>query len=286
MIRALAFLLGVALATAQACAQPPVDAVLRIVIPVSDLDRATKYYAEALSFTLADTAELPVVALRFGSETIELVPHNGRSLSRDSRSNDRWFQHLAIVVSDIERAYAMVLRDGAAPISAAPQKLPAWNPNAGGIRAVYFRDPDGHPLELIQFPPGKGDPRWHDKDRLFLGIDHTAIAVRETETSLAFYRGGLGMRVGGTSENWGIEQERLSGVPGARVRITSMRAPAGPGVEFLDYIEPMDGRPAPADTTPEDLWSEVVVLHAAIEGAAGLMLRDPDGHALVVESRR
>ena len=55
-----------------------------------------------------------------------------------SRSNDLWFQHLAIVVSDIDRAYAIALRAGASPISAGPQLLPAWNPNAGGIRAVLF----------------------------------------------------------------------------------------------------------------------------------------------------
>ena len=63
----------------------------------------------------------------------------------DSRSNDLWSQHLAIVVSDIDRAYAAVMRGGAVPISAGPQGLPAWNPKAGGIRAVYFGDPDGRP---------------------------------------------------------------------------------------------------------------------------------------------
>jgi catechol 2,3-dioxygenase-like lactoylglutathione lyase family enzyme len=120
---------------------------------------------DTLSFTPIDTAETPGTALRLGSEIIELVRHAGRRLPRDSRSNDRWFQHLAIVVSDIDRAYAIVLREGAAPISTGPQELPTWNPNAGGIRAVYFRDPDGHPLELIQFPRGKGDPRWQDSSR-------------------------------------------------------------------------------------------------------------------------
>jgi len=176
-----------------------------------------------------------------------------------------------------------VLRNGAAPISTAPQELPAWNPNAGGVRAVYFRDLDGHPLELIQFPPGKGDPRWQEKDPLFLGIDHSAIVVRDTETSLAFDRGRLGMRVAGTSDNWGVEQECLSAVPGAHLRITSLRAPAGRGIEFLNYPVPTDGRPAPPDTTTEDLWSEVIVPRANGIGRAGLTLNDPDGHALLVE---
>jgi len=47
---------------------------------------------------------------------------------------------LAIVVSDIDKAYADVRHAGAMPISRQPQLLPAWNPNVGGIRAVYFRD--------------------------------------------------------------------------------------------------------------------------------------------------
>ena len=282
MTRVLAFLCGVCIAAAQAYADPKVDAVDRIIIPVSDLARASGFYAGALSFTPSDTTETRGTALRLGSETIELVRHDGRPLPHDSRSNDRWFQHLAIVVSDIDRAYAIVLREGMASISTGPQELPAWNPNAGGIRAVYFRDPDGHPLELIQFPRGKGDPRWQDKHRLFPGIDHSAIAVRDTDASLAFYRDRLGLHVAGTSENWGVEQERLSAVPGAHVRITSLRAGSGLGVELLDYLMPVDGRPMPADTTANDLWAEEIVMHTVIVPHSAERLRDPDGHAIVI----
>jgi catechol 2,3-dioxygenase-like lactoylglutathione lyase family enzyme len=282
--RALAFLWGICLGTAQAYADLKVDAVDRIVIPVSDLARASGFYTGALSFMPIATAESPGIALQLGKETIELVQRTGRPLPRDSRSNDRWFQHLAIVVSDIDRAYAIVLREGATPISAAPQELPTWNPNAGGIRAVYFRDPDGHPLELIQFPPDKADPRWQAKGRLFLGIDHSAIVVQDTGTSLDFYRGRLGLNVVGESENWGVEQERLSAVPGAHVRITSLRAPIGPGIEFLQYLLPADGRPAPPDTNAEDLSSEVIVMHPG-GNWGGSILHDPDGHAVLLEPR-
>lgn len=166
----------------------------------------------------------------------------------------------------------------------------------------------GHNLEIIYFPPGKGDPRWQNKERLFLGIDHTAIVVSDTERSLKFYRDVLGMKLAGESENYGIEQERLNNVFGARLRISGMRTKAGPGVEFLDYLAPRDGRPAPADSRANDLWHwQTAMGIASADGAAqkikaararlvssgavtipqgalgfdkGLLARDPDGHAL------
>ena len=54
-----------------------------------------------------------------------------------------------------------------------------------------------------------------------------------------------------------------------------MRTPAGPGIEFLDYLTPTDGRPLPGGTTADDLWGEVVVMRAAIRGSNTPMLRDP-----------
>jgi catechol 2,3-dioxygenase-like lactoylglutathione lyase family enzyme len=210
----------------------------------------------------------------------------------------------------MDRAYARLAAAGVEHVSPAPQRLPDWNPAAGGIRAFYFRDPDGHVLEILWFPPGKGDARWRRADRLFLGIDHTAIVVRDTARSLACYRDALGLRVAGTSENWGPEQERLNDVPGARLRITTLRAPEGPGIELLEYLAPRDGRPFPADASAADLahWHTALVtgdaaaLRRALEGgpcaaapgapvatpsrelgfARAVAARDPDGHALHV----
>jgi catechol 2,3-dioxygenase-like lactoylglutathione lyase family enzyme len=285
MIRLVAFLGGLLLAAPLAFGAPPIDAVERVVIPVPHPEQAASFYVGTLNFAPVEDAAGQHV-LRLGGETIELAQRGGRPVPADSRSNDGWFQHLAIVVSDIDAAYARVLQAGAAVISAGPQSLPQWNPNAGGIRAFYFLDPDSHPLELIQYPPGRGDPRWQDKSRLFLGIDHTAIASSNTDRSLAFYRDRLGLRIAGISENWGAEQERLSAVPRARVRITTLRSSRGPGIELLDYLTPRDGRPMPPDTIPNDLWAEVVVLHSASIAIAGQKLRDPDGHALRVSVDR
>jgi catechol 2,3-dioxygenase-like lactoylglutathione lyase family enzyme len=193
-------------------------------------------------------------------------------------------QHIAIVVNDMAQAHRWLQRHRVAAISPEPQRLPDWNEAAGGIQAFYFKDPDGHPLELLQFPPDKGQARWHEaSDRVFLGIDHTAIVVRDTEASLRVYRDLLGFRVAGTSENHGPEQERLNAVAGARLRITTLRAHAGPGVELLEYLHPRDGRSLPADARATDLAHWQTIMTAGVTGAR--VVHDPDGHALQLRSR-
>ena len=307
--------------------------VAGVGMTVGDMDRAVDFYSKVLFFERVSDVEVAgdaferlqgifgararIVTLRLGDERLELTEYlasRGRPALADARSNDRWFQHVAIVVNDMEQAYLWLRRHGVQYVSPSPQRLPDWNPNAAGIRAFYFRDPDGHALEILQFPPDKGDPRWHrPSDRVFLGIDHTAIVVGDTAASLGFYRDVLGMRVVGGSENHGPEQERLNNVFGARLRITTLRATAGPAVELLEYLTPRDGRPYPVDARANDLvhWHTIVatsspeaVYRALLAGRYPLvsprvvtlpdgplgsreafLARDPDGHALQFRSR-
>jgi len=313
-------------------AQPAglIRAVGAVGLTVRNLERSTAFYSGVLGFEKVSDVEvmgedyehlhgvfglrMRVVRMRLGDEAIELTEYltpRGRPIPVDSRSHDRWFQHIAIIVSDIDRAYASLRQHRVEHASPAPQRLPDWNVDAGGIRAFYFKDPDGHPLEILWFPVGKGDPKWHrPSDRLFLGIDHTAIVVSDTAQSLRCYRDTLGLRVVGESENYGPEQERLNNVFGARLRITALRAQAGPGVELLEYLTPRDGRSVPADARANDLahWQTTLVSQDAevaaqgIRGSScamlssgvvapgaralgftkGLLIRDPDGHALAV----
>ncbi|MEK6701091.1 MAG: VOC family protein [Planctomycetota bacterium] len=304
-----------------------VHAVASIGITVSDLDKAVEFYTQTLTFkSVAETerfgdeierltgvfgVRVRTATLQLGEETIELsqfLAPEGRAIPQDSRSNDLWFQHIAIVVSDMDKAYATLREHKVRHASSGPQTLPAWNTNAAGISAFYFKDPDGHVLEVIHFPQGKGDPRWQTQsDKLFLGIDHTAIVVADTQKSLAFYRDLLGMSVAGGSENSGTEQEHLNNVFGARLRITTLKATSGPGVELLEYLSPTTGRPFPADTSSNDLWHWHTALTSEAPEAAHrlakhnvrrvsasadvgtlvhgpFMFRDPDGHALVLHS--
>ena len=303
-------------------------AVAMVGLTVSDMQRSVDFYTTVLDFRLETDDELAgaavedlhgvfgarirVVRLRLGEERLQLTEFlapRGRLAPVDSRSNDRWFQHVAIIVSDMDAAYARLRQFRVAHASTGPQTLPPTIPAAAGIRAFYFRDPDGHPLEVLQFPRGKGDSRWHrSSDQLFLGIDHTAIVVDDTEASLAFYRDRLGFRIAGESLNFGTEQEHLNNVRGARLRITGLRAPAGPGIEFLEYLAPTDGRPFPADEQANDLvhWQTTILVPDAAAAARvirrgrfrlispepvtlpdtalgfrrGLRVRDPDGHVV------
>lgn len=307
-----ALLLWCALLSARAAT--PAIGVDSVGIPVSDMERSRRFYSEVLGFRqIADRevfgepyeklygvfgVRLRSVRMQLGDEYIELMQFQtprGRPLPVDSRSNDRWFQHVAIIVSDMGKAYQVLREHHVGYASTAPQRLPDWNPNAGGIEAFYFRDPDDNHLEVLAFPPGKGQPKWQSKRAIFLGIDHTAIVVSNTDRSLGFYRDQLGLVVAGHSDNYGTEQAHLNNVDGAHLRITALRGSQGPGVEFLEYLAPTDGRPIPADSRATDAWYWQINLRAAqrdensIElpqrelgyGQAAIV-RDPDGHATLI----
>ena len=121
------------------------------------------------------------------------------------------------------------------------------------------------------------------------------------------------MKIVGQSENYGTEQEHLNNVFGAHLRITSLRAAAGLGIELLEYLSPRNGRPLPddehandvvhrqtvlltnnADQAARDLTSAKVDLVSSglvvnqneqlgFKGA--LIVRDPDGHAVEIEQK-
>ena len=315
--------------SASAAPTASVSGVDSIVIPVSDMGRAVAFYTDVLDFRVVSDVEaagsdyehllgvfgarIRVVRLQLGSEAIDLLEFlapRGRPLPPDLRSNDRAFQHVAIIVSDMDKAYAWLRQKHVEHASTGPQLLPDWNPNAGGISAFYFRDSEGNFLEILHFPPGKGAARWQANGALFLGIDHTAIVVADTEASLDYYRDLLGLTVVGESENYGTEQEHLNNVFGARLHITALRASAGPGVELLEYLTPRTGRPIPVDSQANDRWywqinfsaaqpesiferlraahttlvsPHVVTLSTTALGLSrGFVARDPDGHAAAI----
>ncbi len=318
-----------ALLSVNGFAQSPQVAVESVGMTVSDMDRSVAFYS-ALTFQKVSDIEvlgeqyehlegvfgarMRIVRMHLGNEFVDLTEYlapRGRPIPLDSRCNDLWFQHIAIVVRNMDQAFEKLRALKVQFVSSGPQTLPASLPAAAGIKAFYFRDPDQHNLEIIYFPPGKGDPRWQEKtDKLFLGIDHTAIGISNTDASLKFYRDLLGLRKAGESENFGTEQEHLNQVFGAHLHITGMRSDAGPGIEFLEYLTPRDGRPRPADVRANDIvhWQTTIAtddvealvkkLRDAHVGfvstgiivipndksgfSKGTLVSDPDGHDLLL----
>ena len=307
------------------CAPPPraqaaVTGLDRIEITVDDPRAIACFYRDALGFSVEvpwhlvndatrrllepTTTRIWAAVLRLGDERVELDSFNppGRSYPAGSHGPDLWFQHIAVVVSDMRRAYAHLrpwrptaITDGG------PQVLP---PADGRVAAFKFRDPDGHPLELLWFPPGQGRARWHkQRQSLFLGIDHSAITVADTAVSLRFYRDGLGMREAYATLNRGRAQSRLDGVPGAVVRVTGLRPRTGDGagIELLQY-QPSDGRSGPT-AVAADVWKTRLVLRVddleatlarlspglsgavqlSSDGRRSVLAHDPDGHSLILE---
>lgn len=155
-------------------------------------------------------------------------------------------------------------------------------PLTGGVRAFKFRDPDGHPLELLQFPDSKMSSAWRDRRRLSgqigLGIDHSAISVADAEASAAFYQ-ALGLGVGSRSLNYGPAQECLDGLTGVEVAVVSMEPQSGtPHLELLGYRTPK-GQDGPA-LRANDIAATRIVWH----GRQAQLISDPDGHLQQVQA--
>jgi catechol 2,3-dioxygenase-like lactoylglutathione lyase family enzyme len=299
-------------------------------ITVSNLDKSVAFY-QKLGFKKISETDIKgtsyeklegiygmhakTARMQLGDEFIDLTDYltsGGRNIPENARSNDLIFQHIAVVVGDMDKAYQLLRKNMVVYVSTEPQTLPVSNVAAAGIKAFYFHDPDMHNIELIYFPKGKGQPKWQRKNgKLFLGIDHTAVAIRNTDSSLFFYQDLLGISRKGDSWNMGMEQAHLNFVEGASLHITGLRALAGPGVEFLQYLEPGPGKPYPADTRADDIWYWQTTLevdhldslyqilkskgYAFVSSGIisiqmgqpiqtrAFIVRDPDGHAMLLK---
>lgn len=295
-----------------------VQSLLRIGRNTADLDRAVGFYRDALGFQVTGFPNAPpawarlprmnaspsrCARLMLGTQQIELTEFPDASpYPHDSTSCDLWFQHCAIVVDDISTTYQRVMAYGADAITQdGPQTLP---PSTGPVTAFKFRDPDGHPLELIQFPPGSNDPEWQSARTVgpFLGIDHSAIGVSDVQRSIRFYQ-LLGLRVSARGVNRGVKQQRLDDLENVEVDVIAME-PGGartPHLELLGYRRPSgrvnrcaeiaaiaadrliwraDDVHAVLGAIADTDFAEALIASGPLHGAAVALLRDPDGHWL------
>jgi catechol 2,3-dioxygenase-like lactoylglutathione lyase family enzyme len=277
----------------------PRPRILRVGLVTAAPEGLAAFYERGLGFArgaIGATDGARSLRLSLGAQEIELLAfaEPGRPYPPGIDGNDPRFQHLAVVVRDMRTAFARLSAEsGWTPITRGePQRLPE---RSGGVTAFKFRDPDGHPLELLEFPADRTPARWQAPRTAApcLGIDHSAISVAATRRSIAFYA-ALGFSVVGQSLNHGSEQERLDGLTGAVAEVTALANPAAPPphLELLGYRAP-PARPAPRPGRNDIAATRLVIeiddlpLARGLQGAAAermgngtLLVQDPDGHAL------
>jgi len=245
--------------------------------------------------------------LRLGEQHIALAQPEpcGRRYPDSVPGWDPLFQHFAIVVSDMASAVAALraLPGWTAISTDGPQTLPA---SSGGVTAFKFRDPEGHPLELLAFPADATPAYWAMRSgKGCLGIDHSAISVADTGRSVAFYN-RLGLTRMASSLNIGPEQQKLDGITGAVVEVTALTpvpARSVPHVELLRYCGNFDRRKVLSDAddaaatqlvfaVARDAYDVLIERNRAAivrgpvvseSGASRVLLRDPDGHWLCLQ---
>lgn len=240
---------------------------------------ACRDVAAVRAFWAAFGAIMEEEGVRLGPQRLDLVPAT-QAGGTPPLSNETGFQHCAIVVSRMDEAMRQLdATTGWSPISkAGPEHLPAAS---GGVTAFKFRDPEGHPLEFLEFPADRVPDVWAGaRGGPCLGIDHSAIAVADAERSIAFYR-QLGFRLASRQGNRGAEQGRLDGLgPDTVVEVVTLacRGESAPHLELLSYRTPEPSpRPAP-DGSP---FATVLVCRGGAGDAGSLV--DPDGHRLAFE---
>ncbi len=201
-----------------------VQRILSINRVVGNLDLSESFYCEGLGFqpvkrravdksllAALGVGEGQETVLQLGNDLLTLVEfaHPGRPYPCPRLSNDPWFQHIAIIVADMDEAYARLSRRSDwTPVSqGGPQTLP---PENGQVRAFQFRDPDGHPIEFLWFPPGYKPAlcQGHAASSTYLDIDHSALSVRSKSMSLRFYS-ALGFSLVAHTLNQGPPQDHL-----------------------------------------------------------------------------
>jgi catechol 2,3-dioxygenase-like lactoylglutathione lyase family enzyme len=230
--------------------------LLRIERSVVELARSVAFYEGALGFSAATAAGQGLAVLRRDSATLVLREGGtGENVSACCQA----FQHIALPVSDMAVAMARLAAFAPPMISVGgPQLLPA---SSGGVTAIKFRDPDGLPVEFLQFPDGRAG-----------GIDHSAIVVADVARSIDFYRDRLGLRVVARQVNAGVEQDRLDGLDRVEVEVVALSAEvATPHIELLGYR-----RPSVVPRAPGDISATRLVFEA--DGEA--IFDDPDGHKI------
>jgi catechol 2,3-dioxygenase-like lactoylglutathione lyase family enzyme len=121
---------------------PAITGIIEAALYVDDVPRAVRFYEDVLGLETIDTDER-LTAMGVGGKHILLVCKRGASAHLSETAHDaHGQQHIAFSVPEADLdAWEVHLRERGIAI----ERERRW---ARGGRSLYFRDPDGHILEL------------------------------------------------------------------------------------------------------------------------------------------
>lgn len=204
---------------ARAADRPPIVGVAHIAFQVSDLGKARAFYGELLGY----------------EEPFQIAKEDGTLLLTYFKVNDRQYieifpglppgQEDRLLHIALETANIQALRDY---LEGKGIKVPAKvNPGRDGNLNMTVTDPDGHPVEFVQYMPGslhtRARGRYMSGQRISDRVLHVGVTVADAAAADRFYKDVLGF-----SEIW------RGGATDAVTNWINMRVPDG-----TDYVEYM-----------------------------------------------
>ena len=117
-----------------------------VAVVTTDVERAAKFYAEALGFREVGRLETShsgtLVFLGLGGTTVELFG-GGKPSSGDT--GEVGYRHIALLVDDADAEYERLKALGV-EFTMEPATVDS------GLRIAFLKDPDGSPIEIMQRP--------------------------------------------------------------------------------------------------------------------------------------
>ena len=133
-----------------------------VCVAVSDADRSLKFYRELLGMDVffdvaldgdsmeAVTGEAGakgrMVGGLLGGTVVELLEFSHRQLEPPDRAR-LGYTNISLSVADLDATYDQVTAAGYKPVQA-PVEI-------GGVRMFFLLDPDGTPIEFVEYPNGE-----------------------------------------------------------------------------------------------------------------------------------
>jgi glyoxylase I family protein len=133
-----------------------------VCIRVSGMERALEFYCDVLGFDVVFDVELSGRSLEqvtrepgahgrmvgglLGGTSVELLEIDSRAGSPVVHSGPKLgYTNISLTVADLDTAHAAAADAGADPGPVV---------EIGGVRMFFVRDPDGTPIEIIEYPNG------------------------------------------------------------------------------------------------------------------------------------